>query len=487
MSPTDRPLRALAAGRSRSIQQLAEFVSIPSFSSEPRHVNDVRGAAGWLRARLREAGIPRTALIETGGAPLVWGEWSVSDTAPTVLMYGHNDVVARGSGQSWRSPAFAPVRRGRFLYGRGASDDKGPLLAQLSAVEAWAKSVGQPPLNVLCLYEGDEEVGSPHLRRLLRAGRLPPSAVGPVDAVLVCDTRMLAAGHPALVVGLRGSLAAEIDVRGSARDLHAGAFGGLVANPANELAALVTSLHDGQGRITIDGFYRDVAAPPYQHRDPAAEGLVAKQLLSHAGPGVSAGERGFTAYERGALRPSLDVVGLMAGRAGPAGGVTIPRSAVAKLSFRLVPGQDPHGVAPLLQRHLTRRAPHGVTVRTAFSKPARPVVIDPRQAAIRAAIKALRSGFGRTPALLRSGGTIPVVQPFAMRVAVPVLMGFARPDDGMHGPNERVDLVALAAGARSLVHFLYLMSSHAPRPHRDVKSERAGWGEASRTTRLGVR
>ena len=435
MSATDRPLRALAARPSRSIEQLAEFVSIPSVSAERQHQDDVRSAAGWLRDRLQDVGIPRTALIETTGAPLVWGEWRVNDAAPTVLMYRHYDVVSPGSRQSWSSPPFAPARRGRFLYGRGASDDKGPLLAQLSAVQAWATSVGQPPLNVLCLYEGDEEVGSPHLRRLLRADRLPPSAAGPVDAVLVCDTRMLAAGRPALVVALRGSLAAEIDVRGSARDLHAGAFGGLVANPANELAALVTSFHDDHGRIAIDGFYRDVLPPPHEHRDPAAERLVAKQLLSHAGPARSGGERGFTAYERGALRPSLDVVGLTSGQAGPAGGVTIPRRAVAKLSFRLVPGQDPRRVALLLKRHLARRSPHGVTVRTTFSKPARPVAIDLRQAAIPAAITALGAGFERPPALLRSGGTIPVVQLFATRVAVPVLMGFARPDDGMHGPQ----------------------------------------------------
>ena len=472
MLATDGPLRALAASRSRWIKRLAEFVSIPSVSSERRHAGDVRRAAAWLRARLHEAGVPRTTLIETSGAPLVWGEWYVNEGAPTVLMYGHYDVVAPGSGHSWTSPPFAPIKRGRFLYGRGASDDKGPLLAQLSAVEAWATSAGQPPLNVVCLYEGEEEVGSPHLRELLRDGRLPPSATGPVDAVLVCDTRMLAAGRPALIVGLRGTLAAQVEVRGSARDLHSGAFGGLVANPSNELAALVASLHDTDGRVAIDGFYWDVAPPTNAHRNPPAERLVAKQLLSYGGPRLSSGERGFTAYERGALRPSLDVVGLAAGQAGPADGATIPGRAAATVSFRLVPGQDPRRVAHLLHRHLACCSPVGLTVRTTFSKPARPVAIDPRQAAIRAAASALRAGFGRSPALLRSGGTIPVVQLFATRVAVPVLMGFARPDDGMHGPNERVDLAALAAGGRSLVHFLYLMSNHGSRPCPSRRSDR---------------
>jgi acetylornithine deacetylase/succinyl-diaminopimelate desuccinylase-like protein len=383
-----------------------------------------------------------------------------------VLMYGHYDVVPPGSDRSWDSPPFVPVKRGRFMYGRGASDDKGPLLTQLSAVQAWATAHGQPPVNVLCLYEGEEEVGSPHLRRLLRTGRLPPRAAGRIDAVLVCDTRMLAAGRPALIVGLRGALAAQIEVQGSPRDLHSGAFGGLVANPPAQLAELISSLHDGDGRVALRGFYRDVEPPTHAHRDRAAERLVARQLLSHAGPRLSKGERGFTAYERGALRPSLDVVSLAAGRAA---GATIPRRAVAKLSFRLVPRQDPHRVAQLLVRHLASRSRNGLTVRTTFSKPARPVAIAPRQAPIGAAELALRAGFGRPPALLRSGGSIPVVQLLAARVAVPVLMGFARPDDGMHGPNERVDLAALEAGGRSLVHFLYLMSNRGVRARRPAQ------------------
>jgi acetylornithine deacetylase/succinyl-diaminopimelate desuccinylase-like protein len=463
MPVTERPLRALEAARSRWVEHLAEFISIPTVSSDRRHADDVRRAASWLRARLQDAGVPRTTMIETSGAPLVWGEWSVNPGAPTLLMYGHYDVVAPGRGTSWNSPPFVPVQRGRFIYGRGACDDKGPLLAQLSALQAWATAHGQPPVNVLCLYEGEEEVGSPHLRLLLRTDRLPRPASGAIDAVLVCDTRMLAAGRPALVIGLRGTLAAEVEVLGSIRDLHPGAFGGLVANPSNELAALVSTLHDRDGRVAIDGFYRDVASPARAYRDPTAERMVAKQLLSHAGGHLSKGERGFTAYERGALRPSLDVVGLSAGEAGAAGGATIPGRAVAKLSFRLVPGQDPRRVAVLLQRHLAMRSPVGLTVRTRFSKPARPVAIDPRHASIRAARTALHAGFGRSPALLRSGGTIPVVELFATRVAVPVLMGFARPDDGMHGPNERVDLAALAGGARSLVHFLDLMSNQRPR------------------------
>lgn len=480
MPAIDRPLQALAASRSQWVRHLADFVSIPSVSSDRRHPEHLRRAAVWLRARLQDAGVPRTALIETSGAPLVWGEWSVHAAAPTVLMYGHYDVVPPGRKAAWHSPPFVCVRRGRFMYGRGTSDDKGPLLAQLAAVQAWATSAGHPPVNVLCVYEGEEEVGSPHLRGLLRANRLPRPTTGAVDAVLVCDTRMLAAGRPALMIGLRGTLAAEVEVRGSDRDLHSGAFGGLVANPGNELAALVSSLHDGDGRVAIAGFYRDVHSPAQAHRDAAAERLVAGQLLAHAGPRLSKGERGFTAYERGALRPSLDVVGLAAGPVGPAAGATIPGRAVAKLSFRLVPGQEPRRVASLLQRHLALRAAGGLSVRTTFSKPARPVAIDPRQTAIRAAAAALRAGFGRSPTLVRSGGTIPVVQLFATRVAVPVLMGFARPDDGMHGPDERVDLAALAGGARSLVHFLYLMSDQGPRPYRPRRSRPYAVADSSR-------
>jgi acetylornithine deacetylase/succinyl-diaminopimelate desuccinylase-like protein len=462
MLDTDEPLAALAAGRQRWSAHLADFVSIPSVSGEPRHAADVRRAAAWLRARLHALGMPRAALVETPGHPIVWAEWRSRRPAPTVLIYGHYDVVAPGPAQEWRSPPFAPVERGGLLYGRGASDDKGPLSAQLAALEAWLAGTGRLPVNVTCLYEGEEEIGSVHLRRLIAGGWRPASQVGLVKAAVISDTRILAPDYPALIVGLRGSLAAEVEIAGSARDVHSGAFGGAIRNPAHVLCELLATLHDRSGRVAIAGFYDDVRPPAWTLRDGLAERMTAAQIVVTAGRQVAFGERGFSAYERTALRPALDVNGLSAGHTGPGGKGIVPARALAKLSFRLVPAQDPHRVAVQFRRHLALHAPPGVRARAVFSKPATPVTIDPRRGALQAARAALRAGFGRAPALLFSGGTIPVVEQFAACIGDPVLMGFALADDGMHGPNERVHLGALAAGARSLVHFLSLIARPGP-------------------------
>jgi len=461
MAGATEPLDALSARWPRWVGELADFVAIPSVSSDPRRRGDIQRAADWLRARLRALGMSRASLVQTPGNPVVWAEWTTPGAASRVLMYGHYDVVTPGGRTEWHSPPFLPVARGGFLYGRGASDDKGPVVAQLAALDAWLSTRGRLPVNVTCLFEGEEEIGSPHLRALLRHRR--PVARGPVfDAAVISDTRMLGPGLPTLVTGLRGSLAAELEVRGPRRDVHSGAFGGAIRNPAHVLAELIASLHDGAGRVSIAGFYRDVR-PPGRDRfegQPVAR-IITAQLLAQGGPRIAFGEPGFSTYERTAQRPALDVNGIEAGHTGPGAKGVIPARATAKLSFRLVPDQDPRRVAVLLRRHLARRLPRGVRLRTSFSKPVLPVTIDPFTPAAHAARAALEAGFGRAPALLDSGGTIPVVESFATRVGTPVLMGFARPDDGMHGPDERVDLSALAAGSRSLVHFLALMSKPA--------------------------
>lgn len=470
MAATNSPLALLAARRSSWVDQLSEFVAIPSVSADPRHRDDVRRAAEWLRQRLAAVGMRRAVLLETRGHPLVRAEWTSSAAPASVLFYGHYDVVAPGAVSAWRSPPFAPCRRGRFLYGRGASDDKGPLLCHLAALEAWLSTAGRLPVNVSCLFEGEEEIGSPNLRRLL-ARRPRLNGRRPVDAVVISDTRMLAPGRPALITGLRGGLAAEIEVVGPAHELHSGAFGGAVRNPAHALAELVAGLHDRSGRVSIEGFYRDVRAAPRLREEELVQQILASQIAAEAGTRFLFGEPGFSPGERATVRPALDVNGVHAGHIGPGGKGVIPAKATAKLSFRLVPDQDPRRVAALLQSHIARHRSEGLPVRTSFSKLSRPVVIDPGSPALSAAKEALAAGFGRQPVLLRSGGTIPVVELLAARVGVPVLMGFARADDGMHGPNERVDLAALAAGARSIVHFLERIgrhSSHQPERREEV-------------------
>jgi len=464
------PAPAAPAARARRrapLAALADLVRIPSISGAAAHAAGRRQAAGWLAARLRALGARGVRTFGPPDAPLVTGCWPAPRGAPTLLIYGHYDVVAPEPLDAWRTPPFQPVVRDGFLCGRGASDDKGPIVCQLEALRAWVAARGRPPVGVRCLFEGEEESGSRALLALLRD---PPPALR-ADAVLVCDTRMLGAGRPTLIDGLRGSLAAELVVSGPPRDLHSGAFGGAVRNPAHVLCELLASLHDRDGRVAIPGFYARVrgararpgagASPPSAGRTgasrPGARGGPPgdRALLAQAGVARGYGERGFSAYERAALRPALDVNGLLAGHTGPGGKSIVPARASAKLSFRLVPDQRPAEVARLLRRHLLARAPADVRVELRVGKHAPPYVGAAGDWAQRAAARALRASFGRAPVVLRSGGSIPVVGALRRALHAPVvLMGFASPDDGMHGPNERFALDALAHGTDACTRFL---------------------------------
>ena len=444
---SDAALRAAARLRPAQLAELEQLVAIPSVSGEPRHRADRRRAAGWLLARLRALGL-RARTLGPPGAPLVYGEWPAPRGAPTLLLYGHYDVVAPSPLSAWHSPPFEPVVRDGHLYGRGSSDDKGPILCQLTALRAWAQARGRPPVGVRCLFEGEEESGSGTLLELLRS---PPPWLA-ADAVLVCDTRMLGPGRPTLIEGLRGDLAAELVVTCAPRDLHSGAFGGAVRNPAQLLCELVAGLHDAHGRIAIPGFYARVR--PARAR-PGAGSPSDRALLAQAGVQTGCGERGYSAYERTTLRPSLDVSGLVAGHTGRGVKSIVPAQARAKLSLRLVPDQRPDEVARLLRRHLQAQAPAGTRVELILGKRAPPYAGDAGDWASRAAARALRASFGRDPIVLRSGGSIPVVGAFARALRAPVvLMGFASPDDGMHAADERFSLDSLARGTAACVRLL---------------------------------
>jgi acetylornithine deacetylase/succinyl-diaminopimelate desuccinylase-like protein len=446
-----------AGGRRAQVAALADFVRIPSVSGDARHAAGRRRAAGWLAARLRALGARGVRAFGPPDAPLVTGCWPAPPGAPTLLIYGHYDVVAPEPLDAWRTPPFQPVVRDGFLCGRGASDDKGPIVCQLEALRAWVAARGRPPVGVRCLFEGEEESGSRALLMLLRD---PPPALR-ADAVLVCDTRMLGPGRPTLIEGLRGSLAAELIVSGAPRDLHSGAFGGAVRNPAHVLCELLASLHDRDGRVAIPGFYARVRGG--RVRPLASDGPPRdRALLAQAGVARGHGERGFSAYERTALRPALDVNGLLAGHTGAGGKSIVPARATAKLSFRLVPDQRPAEVARLLRRHLLARAPADVRVELRVGKHAPPYVAEAGSRAQQAAARALRASFGRAPVVLRSGGSIPVVGALAHALRAPVvLMGFASPDDSMHGPDERFALDSLARGTDACACFLGELAENA--------------------------
>ena len=439
---------------SQWLAALRRFMAIPSVSAQATHRQDVRRCAAWLAGYLRSIGLAGAALVETGGHPAVVAEWKRRPGRPTVLVYGHYDVQPAEPLKAWTSPPFVPTVRGENLYGRGASDDKGQLFAHLRAIEC-GLATGGLPVNVVCLFDGEEEIGSPNLRRLLQ--RLVPRLRA--DVAVISDTRMLGYDRPAITYALRGALTAEVRVKGPVRELHSGTFGGAVADPAAALCRMVASLHDRKGRVAVRGFYDDVEGltPSVRARVRAAGPSNATLL---AGVGVPpSGETGYTAYERTVIRPCLTVTGMKGGYAGPGRKSVVPTSATARLNLRLVPRQDPVRVGALLRRHLEAATPQGVTVDVRVEPAARPVVVDRRHPGMRAAAIACERAFGRPPVFLRSGGSIPAVSLLLDVLGMTsVLMGFGLPDANIHSVDERLHLPTLDRAVVACSEFLAQMS-----------------------------
>lgn len=446
-----RALAAARVGRAAFRGALGDMVRFRSVSGDPRCAGQLRACATWLAGHLARAGLDEVEVVATGGPPAVLAAWRHLPGRPTLLLYGHYDVQPAGPARTWHRPPFEATFEGEHVYGRGASDDKGQLLVQVAAVHAWLAACRRVPVNVVCLYDGEEEVGSPHLDRLLASCR----GLGP-DAAVVSDTRMPKEDRPAITYALRGALRAEIEVCGARGDLHSGAFGGAVRDPAQALAGLLASLVDRRGRISIAGLYDRVRRVGEAERAALRrDGPDGAAIRRAAGVERTWGEPGWTPYERTTLRPALTVTRLAAGPRGPGGDAVIPASARAVLDLRLVPDQDPAEVARLLQRHLAAAVPSAVQVIVRTRAAAAPVVIDPHNAAMRAAARALGHGFGRPPVLLRSGGTIAAVGMLQELLRVPVvLMGLALPTDRIHAPNERAHLPTLYRGIDSYVWLL---------------------------------
>lgn len=438
--------------RGRFVSELRVFLGFPSISAQPRHVVDVWRCAAWLADRLRTIGMPRVSVIPLARHPLVWAEWRGVPERPTVLLYGHYDVQPVEPLAAWQTPPFRATVRGDYLYGRGASDDKGPLLVHLQALESCFRRLGRLPVNVICLYEGAEEIGSPGLQSFLVANRERLAA----DVALVSDTRIPAPGRPALTYALRGLLNLELLVAGPRRDLHSGGFGGVVHNPVQALCEILSSLHDGEGRVAIPGFYTRVRPPDPAERAYLRQVGSTPALLARAGRVERLwGEPEFSPYERTTVRPALIINGIAGGYLGPGPKAIIPARADAKLSFRLVPEQDPLEIARLFRDHLARVTPATVRSQLRIVSWARPAAVPLAHPAVQAAAAAYRDGFGTEPVFLPSGGTIPVVSMFRDVLGLPtVLMGFALPEDGMHGPNERVHLPTLFRGIATSARFL---------------------------------
>jgi acetylornithine deacetylase/succinyl-diaminopimelate desuccinylase-like protein len=440
----------------RFVSELADLVRFPSVSSDIAHAADMRDCAAWLAGQLRRIGLDGVRVCDTGGHPVVYGHWLQAPRRPTVLIYGHYDVQPSDPAREWSSPPFEPVVRDDRLFGRGAADDKGQMFVHLKAIESWLCTRAALPVNVKCLLEGEEEIGSTHLSAFLGAHRQDLVA----DAAVVSDMRIRGPDAPSLTESVRGALSLELNVCGARTDLHSGNFGGAVYNPVQALCAIIARLQDAQGRVVIPGFYNRVReVPAHERREMAAAGPSDRDVLADAGTRWTWGEPGFTAYERTTIRPVLTVTTVRSGHQGPGVKAVIPSRASAMLDFRLVDDQDPAEIDRLCRRFVGGIVPPQVTVtlRTLFSAP--PASTPRNSIAMRSAAAAYRTGFGRAPTFLRIGGTIPVVHMLQRLLKVPtVMMGFALPDSNLHAPDENLHLPTFFRGIRTSIQFLREMA-----------------------------
>jgi acetylornithine deacetylase/succinyl-diaminopimelate desuccinylase-like protein len=436
------------ANLARFRAEVYDFLRIPSISAKAEHASDTRRAAEWLGDKLESAGL-RSEIVETDGHPIVLAEWrEAGPGAPTVLIYGHYDVQPPEPLEEWSSPPFEPTERDGRIYARGSADDKGQLYMHVKALEAHLATGTALPINVIVLAEGEEEVGSPNLVPFVEANvdRLA------CDVVLISDTGMFAEGLPSIGFSLRGLAYFEIHVHGARSDLHSGEFGGAVMNPANALARIVASFHDEDGRVAIDGFYDDVVEWDAGTRAQIA-GLPHDDEAYRAELGVDAlvGEAGFSTLERLWIRPTCDVNGLLSGYTGEGAKTVLPNHAMAKVSFRLVPDQSDARIGTLLEAHVAKVRPAGVTVEVKELHGGRPWRASVSGKAFEAAASALEEAFGTTPVPMGGGGSIPIVVEFEERLdATALLVGFSLPGCNLHAPNEWIPIDNFEKGIGAL-------------------------------------
>ena len=438
--------------RDRHLAELKEILRIPSVSTDPKRADEVRRAAGWVKAKLAGAGCTRTEIHETKRHPIVYGEWLGAPGRPTILVYGHYDVQPEDPVDLWTTPAFEPTVRDGRLYARGACDDKGQFIIHVNALEAHLKTSGSCPVNVKFLIEGEEEIGSPNLEPFIAGHK----DLLKCDAVVVSDTAMFDKKTPSIVHGLRGLSYMQIDVRGTARDLHSGTFGGSVINPAFALAHIIAGLKDAKGKVKIPGFYDRVvkltaaerkALKKLPHSDAKyRKSIGAKELF---------GEPGFTTLERVWARPTLEVNGIWGGFTGDGAKTVIPAEAHAKISMRLVPNQRPKEIVAKFTAYVKKLAPKSVDVTVQHIHSGEGWLARTDHAALQAAARAVKKSFGKTPVFTREGGSIPVVATFDRLLKVPsVLMGIGLHDDNLHAPNEKIDLDNFFNGNEAAAHLM---------------------------------
>jgi acetylornithine deacetylase/succinyl-diaminopimelate desuccinylase-like protein len=437
--------------RDDNLNELKEFLRIPSVSAKSEHKADIEKAAQWVAEKLRGAGLENIQITPTKLHPLVYGESLHAPGKPTVLFYGHYDVQPAEPLELWTSPAFEPTVRNGNLFGRGTADDKGQVHIHIKALEALLKTNGRLPVNVKVIIEGEEEVGSVNLWDFVKQNRGRLKA----DALVVSDTSMLAKGVPSVTYGLRGLNYHEIEITGPAQDLHSGVFGGAVPNPITILAETIAKLHDKDFRVTVPGFYDDVDALSRQERK-ALNGLPwkEKEFRKTVGAPGLCGEKGYSIVEQVWTRPTLELNGIWGGYTGEGAKTVIPAKAHAKLSTRLVPHQNPAKIAKLVERHVRKLLPPTVRCEFEILSMGKPWVAPYTHPIFQKAIGALEAGFGKKAVFIREGGSIPFVTQMHDTFKVPcVLMGFGLPDENAHAPDEHIALENYFGGIKSVALF----------------------------------
>ena len=452
---TESLVSYLDANQQRHLDELFALLRIPSISTAPEHTADVHRAAGFVAESLKQAGMTTVDVIATERHPLIYAECLEAPGKPTVLCYGHYDVQPPDPLDLWESPPFEPVIRNGNIYARGAADDKGQMYAHIKAVEALRAVHGRLPLNIKFLIEGEEEVGGASIARYVatHGDRLR------ADVALVSDTALYAEGVPTLCIGLRGLIYLELEATGPSRDLHSGLYGGAAPNAVFGLAQLLGKAKDEQGRILIPGIYDDVAEPaPAELESWKSLNLdEARYLKEEVGSSRLTGETGRMVLERVWSRPTFEVHGIGGGFTGVGSKTVIPAKAVAKVSFRLVPDQDPDRVIAAFKEWVARETPPGIQTQVRVMNAGPAVMVSPDHAAIATAAQAFSDVYGRQTVFVRSGGSVPIVGDLATHLHIPsVMMGFGLPDDALHSPNEKFRLENYYTAIRTVAHFLTL-------------------------------
>lgn len=448
---SEQALAYLKENRDQLLRKLNDFLSIPSVSTNSENKKDIDEAADFIVNYLNEIGFDKVEKQATGGHPLVYGQYNQAGAdAPTVLLYGHYDVQPVDPIELWDSDPFQPEVRAERLYARGSSDDKGQVFMHLAVFEAYMKTEGKLPVNVKVCIEGEEEIGSENLYEVLHDKKDQFNA----DFAVISDSGMVAKNQPTILYGLKGFTGIEINVTGPDHDLHSGMYGGAVRNPIMALNHMLASMKNEDEVITIDGFYDDVDPLTDEERKLIAE-VQGEDYPTSTGASDTVSEKGYTAKEHTMGRPTFEINGMYGGYQGEGTKTIIPSTATAKITCRLVPGQDPGKIQTLLEAHVNKVAPSGVTVEVKKEKlSARAYKVEPNHPLIEKAAKSYTKAFGKETVYVRMGGSIPVVEWIEAIYNIPiVLLGFGTPDDRLHSPNESFPLDSFDKGMETLVYY----------------------------------